>query len=242
MRLDIRNVAAACFIFLVSLCCGCGGQTSTNVMDSQPEPIPTASIPAPPPFDSRPKLVAFGDSFTAGWGFDDWRKNYPSLLQQDLDAARIDLQVINRGRSGDTSAQGLARLDEALNVGDVRVFVVALGGNDIFRNVPLDETRSSLDKIIRRAKAKGAKVLLCGYEVMDGLENAKAVKQMYEDLARENSVEFLPSLLTGVQQHPDLLLLDGVHPNEAGARVVEQNVWKALQPVLRDEPRKKLSS
>jgi acyl-CoA thioesterase-1 len=197
------------------------------------------SFPMPPPLDSRPKLVAFGDSFTAGLGIDDWRENYPSLLQNDLDNAGFNLQVINRGRSGDTSTQALARLDEALGVGDIRVFVVALGGNDVFRNLPLAETKASLAGIVSRAKTKSAKVLLCGYEVMDDTEQARAVKQMYADLARENNIELLPSLLGGVQQHPELLLPDGVHPNEAGARVVEQNVWKALQPLLRDEPRKR---
>jgi acyl-CoA thioesterase-1 len=239
MCLDIRNAVVACFIFLVCYCSGCGGHTSNASTNPEPQTMATPSIPAPPPLDARPKLVAFGDSFTAGLGIDDWRKNYPSLLQQDLDAAGFDLQVINRGRSGDTSTEGLARLDEALNVGDARIFVVALGGNDISRNVPLAETKASLAEIIKRAHGKGAKVLLCGYEVMAGAEKAAAVKQMYEELARENSVELLPSFLSGVQRDPNLLQPDGVHPNEAGARVVEQNVWKALQPMLIREPRKK---
>jgi acyl-CoA thioesterase-1 len=238
MCLDIRNASLACFIFLVCSCCGCGSNTNTAPISPEAQPMAAPSFPAPPPLDSRPKLVAFGDSFTAGYGIDDWRKNYPSLLQHDLDAAGFDLQVVNRGRSGDTSTQALARLGEALSVGDVRIFIVALGGNDVFRGIDRDETKSSLAEIMKRAKQKRARVLICGYEVIGDSDEARSVRQMYVDLARENSVPLLPSLLAGVQQDPNLLLPDCVHPNEAGAKVVEQNVWKALQPLLRNEPRK----
>jgi acyl-CoA thioesterase-1 len=236
MRFDIRNAALACFIFLVVSCLGCGA--SADVAKTAPDPTPMRSIPTPPPLDSRPKLVAFGDSFTAGLGIEDWRHNYPSLLQQDLDKAGLNIQVVNRGRPGDTSTQGLARIDEALGTGEVRIFILALGGNDVFKKVPIAETRISLTRIITAATDKGAKVLLCGYKPVDDTSK-KAMDAMYADLAAEYQVALMPSLLEGVQDNPDLLLPDGVHPNEAGARVIEQNVWKALQPLLVNEQKTK---
>lgn len=232
--MNIRVLILASFSFLALGC------TTSGSISSSPTPeAPTAVVlPTPPPLDSRPKLVAFGDSFTVGSGIADWRKNYPSLLQADLDRAGYDLQVVNRGRGGDSSTQGLARLDEAFTTGDVRFFVLALGGNDVARHIPLDETITSLDAIIKTATARGAKVLICGYRPPDP-ELAPTMAGMYSQLSAQNHAALLPSLLDGVEQHPDLLQPDGVHPNEAGARVVEQNVWKALQPLLKDSPRKK---
>ncbi len=219
--------------------CGCGGVTRTSTANATPEPTSSASLPTPPPLDARPKVVAFGDSFTAGLGIDDSRKTYPALLQEDMDKGGWDLQVVNRGRSGDTSTQGLARLDEALGVGDIRIFILALGANDVVKGVGREETKASLAAIMGRAREKGAKVLLCGYGPPGDPERARSMREMYAGLARENGATLLPSLLAGVQQDPKLLLSDGVHPNEEGARVVAQNVWTALQPLLRDEPKAK---
>ena len=238
MRSDIRNLCLASFIFLACFCVGCGVRNTAASTGTVPDASAPPSYPPPPPLDARPKLVAFGDSFTAGLGIDDWRKTYPALLQDDLDATGFDLQVVNRGRTGDTSTQGLARLPEALGTGEVRIFILSLGGNDVFRGVPRDETRASLAEIIQQAKAKRAKVLLCGYEPLDA-DRATPMREMYAELAREKNVQLLPSLLQGVQQDPKLLLPDGVHPNEDGVKVVEQNVWKALQPLLHDEPKVK---
>src|SRR6478609_8558310 len=95
---DIRNLAIASFIFLVCGCLGCGEKKVTETLQPSPKASPTTSLPTPPLVDARPKLVAIGDSFTSGYGIDDWRKNYPSLLQEDLDRAGYDLQVVNRGR------------------------------------------------------------------------------------------------------------------------------------------------
>ena len=240
MRFDIRNRLLASFIFLACLCFGCGGSTDTASTNATSEPSITPSIAASPPLDSRPKVIAFGDSFTAGLGINDWRKAYPAILQEDLDKAGFELQVVNRGRAGDTSTQGLARLDEALGLGQIRVFILFLGPNDVVKGVDPDETRASLLEIIRRAKTTGAKVLLCGYEPKSDPERARSMRAMYADLARENGVTLLPSLIGAVQQDPNLLLPDGVHPNEEGAKVIEQNVWKALQPLLRGEPKKKV--
>ncbi|MFL6375826.1 MAG: arylesterase [Pyrinomonadaceae bacterium] len=224
-------------MFLVICCFGCGqNEKMAAVNNTQMQPTTTPSGPPPPPLDARAKVVAFGDSFTAGYGIDDWRKSYPALLQDELDRAGYQLQVVNRGRSGDTSGQGLSRAWESLTTGDIHIFILALGANDSFKDVAPADTKRNLAEIIKQARAKGAKVLLCGYEPRDA-EKAKLLKPVYAELAKENDVPLLPSLLQGAQQDPKLLLSDGAHPNEDGLKVVEQNVWKALQPLLRDEKR-----
>lgn len=232
MRSDIRNLVTASFMFLVlgTLACGNSGQVANKLSTPASDP---STLPTPPPVDpGRPKLVAFGDSLTAGPGIEDWRRTFPGLLQADLDAKGYGLQVINRGRSGDTSAQGLARLQEALDLGHVEVFILQLGANDGFKKLPIAETRANLNEIIRRAKAVGARVLLCGWEPPDG--DREPMRKMYADLARENDVSLMPLFLKDVANDPSRLQSDGVHPNEDGAKVVEQNVLTALQPLLNE--------
>src|SRR4051812_27653754 len=110
-------------------------------------PPPRPAVPA----GSRPRIVFLGDSLTAGLGLAT-AEAYPALIQQRLDAAGLDYDVVNAGVSGDTSAGGLARLDWALD-GDVRILVVALGGNDALRALPTEQLKQNLATIIERAQA-----------------------------------------------------------------------------------------
>jgi len=123
---------------------------------------PRAAAPERKPAQVRPRIVVLGDSLTAGLGLA-IRDAYPTLLQQRLDAAGLNYEVINAGVSGDTSAGGLSRLDWALD-GDVRVLIVALGGNDALRALPADELRQNLAAIIERAQQRGIAVVLAGME------------------------------------------------------------------------------
>ena len=111
---------------------------------------------------SRPRIAVLGDSLTAGLGVSK-AAAFPALLQGRLDAAGLDFEVVNAGVSGDTSAGGLARLDWALD-GDVRILIVALGGNDGLRGLPAEELQRNLAQIIERAQARGITVVLAGME------------------------------------------------------------------------------
>src|SRR5262249_39604381 len=122
----------------------------------------TPAAPAKPPVASRPRIAILGDSLTAGLGVAK-AAAYPALLQARIDAAGLDYEVVNAGVSGDTSAGGLARLDWALD-GDVRILIVALGGNDGLRGLPADELRANLAQIIERAQARAITVILAGME------------------------------------------------------------------------------
>jgi acyl-CoA thioesterase-1 len=182
--------------------------------------------------ESGPRIVALGDSLTAGLGLSA-DEAYPALLQRLVDTAGLEYHVVNAGVSGDTSAGGLSRLDWALD-GDVRVLIVALGGNDALRGLPIDELRHNLSTIIERAQAKGTTVILAGMEAPPNFGRSYIVEfhQVYPELAKQYRVAFLPFLLEGVAGVESLNQRDGIHPTAEGARLVANNVWAVLRPVL----------
>ena len=192
---------------------------------------PKPGSAAPAPAAARPRIAVLGDSLTAGLGVAK-ASSYPTLLQQRLDAAGLDYEVVNAGVSGDTSAGGLARLDWALD-GDVRVVIVALGGNDGLRGLPATQLRDNLAHIIERVQARGIAVILAGMEAPPnyGRDYIVAFHQVYPALAAKYHVALVPFLLQGVAGDETLNQRDGIHPTAAGARIVADNVWGVLKPI-----------
>jgi acyl-CoA thioesterase-1 len=141
---------------------------------------------------------------------------------------------VNAGVSGDTSADGLGRLEWALD-GEVRVLVVALGGNDGLRGLPPEQMRRNLAGIIQRARERGIAVMLAGMETPTnmGPEYQRRFHEVFPSLAREYRTPFLPFLLEGVAGNPDLNQHDGIHPTAEGARIVAGRVWEVLEPMAR---------
>ena len=180
---------------------------------------------------ARPRIAVLGDSLTAGLGVAK-AASYPSLLQERLDAAGLDFEIVNAGVSGDTSAGGLARLDWALD-GDVRVLIVALGGNDGLRGLPAEELQRNLAQIIERAQARGITVILAGMEAPPnyGRDYIVSFHKVYPALAAQYRVALVPFLLQGVAGNETLNQRDGIHPTAAGARIVADNVWAVLKPI-----------
>jgi acyl-CoA thioesterase-1 len=196
---------------------------------------PAASGPAratAPPVAARPKIVVLGDSLTAGLGIPK-EEAYPAILEQRLKDRGLDFDVVNAGVSGDTSAGGLSRLDWALD-GDVRVLIVALGGNDGLRGLPPEELKQNLAHIIERAQARGITVILAGMEAPPnfGRDYTKQFHDVYPELARRYHVPLVPFLLYNVAGIEQLNQRDGIHPTAAGARIVADNVWRVLEPVV----------
>jgi acyl-CoA thioesterase I len=235
-RMDLMRAGAAVFaVFLVASFSGCG---SSSREAPPPDPPRTAGVmgkPAaldPTVADTRPVIVAFGDSLTAGLGVDP-AVNYPSRLQQKLDDDGYRYRVVNAGVSGDTSAQGLNRLD-AVRAARPQIVILALGANDGLRGIPVDVTRRNLDEIIRTLKQDGVTVILAGIEIPPnyGSQFTADFRQMYRGLAREHRVPFLPFMLEGVGGHAELNQEDGVHPTAKGYEIVTENVWKVLKPTL----------
>jgi len=181
--------------------------------------------------------VILGDSLTAGLGLP-IEQAYPSLLQRRLNEAKLDFEVVNAGVSGDTSAGGLSRLDWSLQ-GDVRILVVALGGNDALRGLAIDELKQNLSQIIERAQARHVTVILAGMEAPPnwGREYIVAFHQVYPALAAKYHVALVPFLLKNVAGRDALNQNDGIHPTAAGARIVADNVWRVLKPIAEQADR-----
>jgi acyl-CoA thioesterase I len=216
----------------LALAAACGRDAAnTGKQEAAPAASSFPATAAAP--DARPRLVFLGDSLTAGLGLSP-EQAYPTLIQQKIDADSLDYQVVNAGVSGDTSAGGLSRLDWALE-GDVRVMVVALGGNDGLRGLPAAELKKNLGTIIERAQAKHVGVVLAGMEAPPNFGQDYIVQfhKVYPELARQYGVPLVPFLLQGVAGIDGLNQRDGIHPTAEGARTVADNVWTVLRPMLK---------
>jgi acyl-CoA thioesterase-1 len=173
-----------------------------------------------------------GDSLTAGLGLP--REDaYPAVLQRKLNDAGIAIDVVNAGVSGDTSADGLRRANWALE-GDVRLLILALGANDGLRGLPPSQMKLNLETIIHRARQRGIPVLVAGMEAPPnfGEQYAQAFRQVFQDLARENKVAFVPFLLDGVAGVPNLNQADGIHPTRAGAERIADLLLPAVKTMI----------
>jgi acyl-CoA thioesterase-1 len=204
-----------------------------DARESSNDAAPAAAAAAQPAAQpSRPRIVALGDSLTAGLGLPE-SESYPSLLQQNIDADGYAFEVVNAGVSGDTSAGGLRRLDWALE-GDVKILILALGANDALRGLSVTEMRRNLEAIIQGAQERNVAVLLAGMEAPPnyGLEYTVQFRQVYRDLAREHDLVYVPFLLEGVAGQSGYNQSDGIHPNREGARLVAETIWRALKPMI----------
>ena len=210
---------------------GCGGNADSGETSNQ-QRTPASAPSLPGGSGARPRIVALGDSLTAGLGLPQ-TEAYPAVLQKKLDAAGYNYEVVNAGVSGDTSAGGLRRLDWALE-GDVRVLILALGANDGLRGLPPADMKRNLEQIIQRAKERNITVILAGMEAPPnyGPEYTAAFRRVYQDLAREHDVRFLPFLLDTVAGNSALNQGDGIHPNAQGAAIVADGIWTVLRPAI----------
>jgi acyl-CoA thioesterase-1 len=220
------------WLLVAGLAAGCSRAPSTPVSGVSAAAAPAESA-ASPSLTNRPRIVVLGDSLTAGLGLAP-SQAYPALLQDTLNAAGDNWEVVNAGVSGDTSAAGLERTDWALDQGNVRILVLELGANDGLRGLPPDAMKKNLAAIIERAQHKRIAVLLAGMEAPPnfGPDYTVSFRQVYRDLAREYKVPLLPFLLDKVAGVPGLNQGDGIHPNVEGARIVADNVWRALRPLV----------
>jgi acyl-CoA thioesterase-1 len=177
--------------------------------------------------------VAFGDSLTAGFDLPQ-QAAFPTVLEQALRRAGYDVSVVNAGVSGNTAAQGLARLDWSLNDGADGV-ILELGANDMLQGLDPEHTQETLDKIVAALRARHIKVLIAGMlaEPSLGAEYQKAFDEIFPALATKYQVPLYPFFLKGVIGHPNLLLADGLHPNEAGVKTIVAEILPAVEAFLK---------
>ncbi|HTW67663.1 MAG TPA: arylesterase [Bryobacteraceae bacterium] len=189
----------------------------------------------PPPstaMDTWPVIVAFGDSLSAGYGAEPG-KSYPDFLQKDLNAAGLHWRVVNEGVSGNTTTDGLYRLNEVLAY-KPRITIVEFGGNDGLRGLPIATTQANLGRIIQQLEAAGSRILLAGLTLPPnyGGEYITRFGQIYVDLAKKYSVPRIPFLLSDVVFRPGLMQQDGIHPTAEGNEIVATTVMRYLKPLL----------
>jgi len=218
-------------LFYATLICiaytACGLQTAEQIdVDSKPLVMPKNAA-------ASAKIVAFGDSLTAGFGLEE-NDSYPFLLQQKLNAEGYKYEVINAGVSGDTSLGGLERIDWTLETDGIEILILELGANDLLRGMQPARMKANLEKIIEKAKAKNIKILLCGMiapPTMGG-DYQRDFSNVFPDLAEKYDVAYLPFLLDGIALKKELNQGDGIHPNAEGAKLMTENVYKELLPLL----------
>lgn len=182
---------------------------------------------------SSKTLVFFGDSITAGYGLDS-SEAYPHWIDGQLKAKGFSIKVVNAGSSGDTTASGLRREDWVLKQKPT-YFVIALGGNDMLRGVPVQETQRNLFALIDRAKHAGARPILLGLKALPNLGPAyvKSFEEMYRRVAQKTETPLLPFFIEDVAGKPELNQPDGIHPTREGQLKIAKRVLEFIEPILK---------
>jgi acyl-CoA thioesterase I len=218
--------------------CAAGSDTgkSTTSERNRTETDSVSSAVSADSSSSKVTVLFFGTSLTAGYGLDP-TVAFPRLIQLKSDSTSTPITAINAGLSGETSAGALRRIDWALRR-PVDIIVIETGGNDALRALDPDSLEANVRGIIRRAREiqPEARILLAVMESPPNLGaryNAR-FRQAYINVAKSENVPLMPFLLDKVAGHTELNQDDGVHPNERGERIVAGNVWRALEPLIRE--------
>ena len=188
--------------------------------------------PKRPVSGERPRIVAFGDSLTAGLGVSP-DQSYPAHLQRKLDAAGYAYQVVNAGVSGDTTAGGVRRVSWALN-SKPAIVILELGGNDGLRGLSLKETKANLERIIQQFKQASVTVVLAGMKLPPnyGQDYTAGFEALYQALAKQYRLTLIPFFLDGVAGSSSLNQADGIHPTGEGYRLIVERVFPTLELLL----------
>ncbi len=211
-------------------------QPAPSAATGAPSPLPGAADPpasAADAADSRPVIVCFGDSLTAGYGTDPGQ-SYPDNLQRDLDHLGYRYRVVNAGVSGNTTKDGVDRLKDVLRLKPA-VVIVAFGGNDGLRGLPIETTRDNLDRIVSTLKQAGAKVVLGGITLPPnyGPDYIRQFDETYQFVAKKYRVRLMPFILKDVYNVPGSMQRDGIHATAQGNKQVALNLLPLVKPLLK---------
>ena len=211
-------------IFLVILLGGCSSEPERNSLSQSPNQAKQ---------DNVFRILILGDSLTEGYGVSELQA-YPTLLEEKLNQELAEdrnstFKVINAGISGSTTSGGVSRIDWLLK-SSPDFLVIALGGNDGLRGVPVEETKKNLEKIIQAALDKEIPTLLAGMKIPPnyGIEYTRKFAQLFQDLSIKHKISLLPFLLEGVGGNPSMNLPDRIHPNSVGHRKISETVFNTL--------------
>ena len=222
-------------MFLTVFAAGCGNSKTADPPSSPSANTDSVAAPQPAtaPNDDRPIILAFGNSLTAGSGLSPG-SGYPEMLQAELDSRGYRYRVVNAGIGGDTTGGGLARVAGSLALRP-EIVILELGGNDGLRGVPVESMQSNLEELIVAFQKGGARVILAGMTLPRnfGPDYISSFEKVYPSLASKHKVALIPFFLEGAAGRPEFNLEDGIHPNQAGYRLVTTNVLKYLEPLLK---------
>ena len=194
--------------------------------------FPAVLVAAPLSADNRPRIVAFGDSLTAGLGVAA-DETYPAELQRRLDALGLRYRVINAGVSGETTAGGLRRVPWVLK-SNPEIVILELGANDGLRGLRVDETQANLEQIIQQLQRSGVQVILAGMKLPPNYGNdyLSGFERIYPELAARYRLPLIPFFLEGVAASSTLNQADGIHPTAQGYRTIVETMLRTIQPIL----------
>lgn len=235
-------------VLALAFVAGCQSADDSSASDADavaaaatPTTAPSATETPDSPEASGDTLTVmfFGDSLTEGYGLaNPDAEAYPALIGDKIEEGGIPARVVNAGNSGETSAGGLRRADWLLSRISPDVFVLALGGNDMLRGTPTEETEKNLRAIFDRVRetAPEATLVLAGLEALPnlGAEYGDAYRELFADVAAEYDAAFVPFLLEGVAGEASLNQPDGVHPTARGQALMAETVWGVVGPLLAD--------
>ena len=182
----------------------------------------------------QPVVVFFGTSLTAGYGLEP-EQAFPVLIEKKAQSEGLPIKAINAGLSGETTAGAARRIDWVLRT-PADLVVIEGGANDALRGLSPDAARANLEQVIAavRRKQPSAKIVLVQMEAPPnfGAAYTRSFRTIYADIAKKEGIPLLPFLLNGVAGIPRLNQADGIHPNLAGERIVADNLWSALKPII----------
>lgn len=183
---------------------------------------------------AAPTILVLGDSLSAEYGIQRG-KGWVTLLEQRLKEKQLDYSVVNASISGDTTSGGAARLPAALAQHKPAVVIIELGANDGLRGLPIAASRTNFDSMITASQKAGAKVLLVGMQLPPnfGRETTEKFKGMFGELAQKHKTALAPFLLDGFADKPEAFQADGIHPLATSHPRMLDNVWPALEPLLK---------
>ena len=178
-------------------------------------------------------LLVIGDSLSAAYGMN-MQSGWVALLQQRLVKEKLDYRVVNASISGDTTANGLARLPRLLAEHKPAIVIIELGGNDGLRGLSLAQMKHNITTMVTKAKSRHARVLLIGMRLPPNYGNyyTERFQRVYQEVAAEQRVPLVPFLLSGIATHERLMQQDGLHANATAQPKMLINVWPHLRPLL----------
>jgi acyl-CoA thioesterase-1 len=177
--------------------------------------------------------MVLGDSLSAGYGIP-LGKGWVSLLQQKLQQESRPVEIINASISGDTSANGLMRLPTALDLHQPDIVLIELGGNDGLRGLPISYIRKNLSALITTAQEAQTKVALMAIQIPPnyGKKYTSAFSSLYPELSKQYQISLLPFMIEDIALNPELMQVDGIHPNEQAQSLIVQNIWPEIEKLI----------